>query len=75
AMRNGELAGGDPEQCLDAAVSAGLIEAREADAVRAAVDARRRVIGVDEFPADYWKEEEHSWQHKPTPSQQAGRSS
>ncbi|HFD79025.1 MAG TPA: acyl-CoA dehydrogenase, partial [Gammaproteobacteria bacterium] len=48
AMRNGELAGGDPEQCLDAAVSAGLIEAREADAVRAAVDARRRVIGVDE---------------------------
>ncbi len=74
AMRNGQLEPGDPEQCLDEAVSAGVIDEREAAQVRAAVAARKQVIGVDEFPADYWKEKNTSWQRNPTPSQQAGQS-
>jgi acyl-CoA dehydrogenase len=74
AMRSGQLASGDPEHCLVEAVSAGVIDEREAAQVRAAVAARQRVIGVDEFPANYWNKETDSWQPKPTPSQQAGRS-
>lgn len=74
AMSNGQLTPADPEQCLAEAVSAGVIDEREAAQVRAAVEARRRVIEVDEFPADYWKEDSGSWRHNPTPSQQAGQS-
>ncbi len=75
AMRSGQLAAGDPERCLVEAVSAGVIDEREAAQVRAAVAARQRVIGVDEFTADYWKENKDSWQQIPTRSQQAGQSS
>ena len=75
AMRSGQLASGDPEHCLVEAVSAGVIDEREAAQVRAAVAARQKVIGVDEFPADYWKEKNSSWQRTPTPSQRAGQSS
>ena len=75
AMRSGQLASGDPEHCLVEAVSAGVIDEREAAQVRAAVAARQKVIGVDEFPADYWKEKNSSWQRNPTPSQRAGQSS
>ncbi len=75
AMRSGQLASGDPEHCLVEAVSAGVIDEREAAQVRAAAAARQQVIGVDAFPADYWKETDSSWQRNPTPSQQAGRSS
>jgi acyl-CoA dehydrogenase len=74
AMRSGQLASGDPEHCLVEAVSAGVIDEREAAQVRAAVAARQRVIGVDEFPANYWNKETNSWQPNPTPSQQAGQS-
>jgi len=74
AMRSGQLERGDPEQCLVEAVSAGVIDEREAAQVRAAIAARQRVIGVDEFPGDYWKENNSSWQRNPTPSQQAGQS-
>jgi len=74
AMRNGQLEAGDPELCLIEAVSAGVIDEREAAQVRAAVAARQRVIGVDEFPGDYWKEKNSSWQRNPTHSQQAGQS-
>jgi acyl-CoA dehydrogenase len=76
AMRNGQLASGDPEHCLVEAVAAGVIDEREAAQVRAAVAARQRVIGVDDFAANYWNKESDSWkQLNPTPSQQAGRSS
>lgn len=74
AMRSGQLASGDPEHGLVEAVSAGVIDEREAAQVRAAVAARQRVIGVDEFPANYWNKETDAWQPNPTPSQQAGRS-
>jgi len=75
AMHSGQLASGDPEHCLVEAVTVGVIDEREAAQVRAATAARQRVIDVDEFPADYWKEKNSSWQRNPTPSQQAGQSS
>jgi acyl-CoA dehydrogenase len=74
AMRSGQLAHGDPEHCLVEAVAAGVIDEREAAQVRAAVAARQRVIGVDEFPADYWKEDSNSWQRNTIHSHRAGRS-
>jgi len=75
AMRDGQLEKGDPEQCLGVAVTAAVIDEREAAQVRAAIAARQQVIGVDEFPPDYWKEDSDSWQRKQTPSQLAGQSS
>jgi acyl-CoA dehydrogenase len=75
AMRSGQLAAGDPEHCLVEAVEAGIIDEREAAQVRAATAARYSVIGVDEFTPDYWKENQDSWQHTRTRSQQAGQSS
>jgi acyl-CoA dehydrogenase len=74
AMRDGQLASGDPEHRLVEAVSSGIIDEREAAHVRAAAAARQRVIGVDDFPADYWKENTDSWQRNPTLSHQAGQS-
>jgi acyl-CoA dehydrogenase len=73
AMRSGQLASGDPELSLVEAVSLGIIDERAAARVRAAVAARQRVIGVDEFAANYWKEDQHSWQQAPTHAHQAGR--
>ena len=73
AMRSGQLASGDPEHSLAEAVSLGIIDERDATKVRAAVAARQRVIGVDEFAANYWKEDQHPWQQPPTRSQQAGQ--
>jgi acyl-CoA dehydrogenase len=75
AVRSGQLASRDPELCLVEAVAAGVIDEREATQVRAAVAARQQVIGVDEFSPDHWKEAQPSWQHSPTRSQQAARSS
>jgi acyl-CoA dehydrogenase len=75
AMRAGQIAAADPEGCLVEALQAGVIDESEAALVGAAVAARQRVIGVDDFPPDYWKENADSWQHNPTRSQQAGRSS
>jgi len=75
AMRDGQLEKSDPEQCLGVAVAAAVIDEREAALVRAAIAAREQVIGVDEFPPDYWKEDSDSWQRKQTLSQLAGQSS
>jgi acyl-CoA dehydrogenase len=75
AMRSGRIPATDPECCLVEAVQAGVIDESEAAQVGASVAARQRVIGVDDFPSDYWKENTDSWQHNPTRSQQAGRSS
>ena len=73
AMRSGQLASGDPELSLVEAVALGIIDERAAARVRAAVAARQRVIGVDEFAANYWREDQHSWQQAPTQAHQAGR--
>jgi len=75
AMRSGQLQAGDPEHHLIEGVTAGVIDEREAALVRAAVAARQQVIGVDEFAADYWREDQNSWQNTPTRSQQAVQSS
>ncbi len=74
AMRSGQLAHGDPEECLVEALAAGVIDDREAAQVRVAAEARNKVIGVDEFPADYWKEDNQEWQHNSTRSQMADQS-
>ena len=74
AMRSGQLASGDPEQCLMQAIAAGVIDEPEAALVNAAVTARRRVIEVDEFPAGYWAEEGDSCQHRAVHSPRAARS-
>ncbi len=71
AMKNGRLESTDPEHCLVEAVTSGIIDEHEATLVRTAAAARQKVIGVDEFPADYWQEEQSSWQHSETHSQQA----
>ncbi|MCO6413268.1 MAG: acyl-CoA dehydrogenase [Thiogranum sp.] len=73
AMQNGQLQPGDPEQCLPEAVTAGIIDERDAGLIRDAIVARQKVIGVDEFPADYWKEKRDSWQNESVPSHRAGR--
>ena len=59
-LRTGSDAGrrslppGDPETSLVDAISAGMIDEHEAAQVRAAIAARKSVIGVDEFPPEYW---------------------
>jgi acyl-CoA dehydrogenase len=75
AMRSGQLRAGDPEHRLIEGVTAGVIDEHQAALVRAAVAARQQVIGVDEFAADYWREDQDSWQNIRTRSQQAGQSS
>jgi acyl-CoA dehydrogenase len=73
AMRDGQLDCLDPEQCLMEAISRGVIDEHGAAEVRAAIAARRRVIEVDEFPAEYWTEERNSWKQIETPSHRAGQ--
>jgi acyl-CoA dehydrogenase len=74
AMRGGQLASGDPEHSLVDAVAIGIIDEREAAQVRSAVAARQRVIGVEEFNANYCKEDKDSWEPSQTRSHQASRS-
>ena len=74
AMRSGQLARKDPEECLVEALAAGLIDEQQAALVRVAAEARRKVIDVDEFSPHYWKEDNQEWQYNPNHSQTAGRS-
>ena len=55
ALKAKRLAGAEGEALLDAAMQAGVITADEAQLVMAADAARRAVIRVDDFPADYWQ--------------------
>jgi acyl-CoA dehydrogenase len=61
AMQDGVLSRGDPEDCLDSGLSAGVITEREAAGIRAAIAARRIVIQVDEFPPEYLTKEYQAW--------------
>ncbi len=74
AMREGLLSDGDPEDRLVEAVDKDIIDSHAAGQVRSAIAARQAVIGVDDFPANYRKEEQVSWQNASTPSPQAGQS-
>jgi acyl-CoA dehydrogenase len=55
ALKGELIATGSDEKMLQAALQAGVITAREADTVAVAQAARREVIRVDDFPADYWR--------------------
>jgi len=54
AVRAGRLTAGSEERQLEEGLTAGIITAAEAEIVRQATAARREVIRVDDFPADYW---------------------
>lgn len=55
AVKAGRMAGGSDERMLEEGLRSGVIGAEEAEIVRRAAAARREVIRVDDFPADYWK--------------------
>jgi acyl-CoA dehydrogenase len=55
ALKAELIAAGSDEKMLQAALQAGVITAGEADTVAVAQAARREVIRVDDFPADYWR--------------------
>jgi len=57
AMRAGALPSGDPEQSVDAGIAAGIIGKQEAAAIGAAIEARKVVIQVDDFPPEYLTKE------------------
>ena len=64
AMRDGTLEKGDPEDAIDAGVSAGVITETEASGIRSAIAARTVVIQVDEFLPEYLTKERKSWENK-----------
>jgi acyl-CoA dehydrogenase len=51
ALRGGRLASTDGEAQIEEAIRAGILNASEAALIRAAEDARREAIRVDDFPA------------------------
>lgn len=57
AIRDGALKAESVEKGVEAALQAGVIDKGEADVVRAAAEARKEVIRVDDFPKDKWKRE------------------
>jgi acyl-CoA dehydrogenase len=61
AMKNGRIARGDPEASIDAGITAGVITEVEANAIRAAISARKVVIQVDEFEPEYFNKETKTW--------------
>lgn len=54
-LKNKKIAAAGDEEIVQAALDAGVISAVEAEIVVAAQAARREVIRVDDFPADYWR--------------------
>ncbi|MGD2112663.1 MAG: acyl-CoA dehydrogenase, partial [Gammaproteobacteria bacterium] len=64
AVRDGYLPGGDPEDHIDAGLSAGIISAQEAATIRSAIAARKIVIQVDEFLPEYLTKERNAWESK-----------
>ena len=61
AMKNGKIARGDPETRIDAGLTAGVITEVEANAIRAAIAARKVVIQVDAFEPEYFTKEQRTW--------------
>jgi acyl-CoA dehydrogenase len=61
AMKSGTLPHGDPEDQIDAGVSASIITDPEAAVIRAAMAARKIVIQVDAFLPDYLTKEHTEW--------------
>jgi len=61
AMKAGTLPHGDPEEAIEAGVTAGVITEQEATAIRSAIAARKIVIQVDEFLPEYLTKEHEKW--------------
>lgn len=57
AIKSGKLNKTREDELVDRGLAAGVIEAREAELVKAAIAARREVIKVDDFSPDYWHKE------------------
>jgi len=61
AMKSGTLPHGDPEDHIDAGISASIITDQEAAVIRAAIAARKVVIQVDAFLPEYLTKERTEW--------------
>lgn len=61
AMRDGRLAHGDPEQAVDEGISKQVITTQEGADIRAAMEARKIVIQVDDFHPEYLTREQARW--------------
>lgn len=57
AVKSGKLDKAREEALVQQGLAAGVIEADEAEQIRAAIAARREVIKVDDFAPDYWHKE------------------
>lgn len=55
AIKRKQISAGSAEETLEAALQAGVITEAEAGIVAVSQAARREVIRVDDFPADYWR--------------------
>lgn len=54
AVKAGELTKMPESQLVEAGLAKGIINEEQAETIRVAIAARREVIQVDDFPADYW---------------------
>ena len=54
AVKSGRLTRMREDELVDAGVAEGIIDAHDAELVKAAIAARREVIKVDDFSPDYW---------------------
>ncbi len=68
AMKRGTIARADPETALEPGLTTGVINEVEANAVRAAIAARKVIIQVDSFDPAYFSTEQKAW----VDSKQAG---
>jgi acyl-CoA dehydrogenase len=57
ARRDGQISGRDDAALLIEAIKAGILSSSDAEMLKLAEAARRDVIQVDDFPADYWRHE------------------
>lgn len=55
ARREGQVSGHDDATLLIEAIKAGILSSSDAEMLKLAAAARRDVIQVDDFPADYWR--------------------
>lgn len=55
ALKAGRLTAGSDEQLLEQGLLKGVISVVEKELIQEAMAARKEVIRVDDFPADYWK--------------------
>ena len=57
AVKSGRLTKMREDELVDSGLAEGVIDAHDAELVKAAIAARREVIKVDDFSPDYWNKE------------------